>query len=88
MMFSIASSRTARSPRAPVFRFWAIRTIARSASSVNSRRTFSISKNFWYCLTIAFFGCVRIVEQRLLVQIGQATPRPAGGRPAPGSART
>ena len=57
---SITSSSTARSPRAPVPRFIASRATAATASSVNLSRTFSRSKYFWYCFTMAFFGSLRI----------------------------
>ena len=50
----------ARRPLAPVPRLIACSEIAFIASSVNSSSTPSNSKNFMYCLTSAFFGCVRM----------------------------
>ena len=49
-----------RSPRAPVLRFAAPRAAAWSASGVICISTLSSARNFWYCLTIAFFGSVRM----------------------------
>src|SRR5687768_989881 len=57
---SMISSHTARSARAPVSRFSARSAMASSAPGVNSTSLPSMRKNFWYCLTIAFFGLVRI----------------------------
>ena len=54
------SSMIARRPRAPVPRSIAWSAIASMASSVNSSSTPSISKSFWYCLTSALRGSVRI----------------------------
>ena len=50
----------ARRPRAPVPRSSALSAIASTASSVNSSSTSSSSKSFWYCLTSALRGSVRI----------------------------
>ncbi len=50
----------ARRPRAPVPRSIALSAIASMASSVNSSSTPSSSKSFWYCLTSALRGSVRI----------------------------
>ena len=47
-------------PLAPVFLSNAFLAIDESASLVNSSFTFSKPKSFWYCLTKAFFGLVRI----------------------------
>ena len=60
MRSSMSSSRIMRRPRAPTLRAMAWRAIARRASSLNFRRTFSNSNRRWYCLTIAFLGRVRI----------------------------
>ena len=38
---------------------------------MNFRRTFSNSNSRWYCLTIAFFGRVRISISAIFVQIVQ-----------------
>ena len=50
----------ARSPRAPVPRSSALSAMEAMASSVNSSSTPSSSKSFWYCLTRALRGSVRI----------------------------
>ena len=47
---------TERNARAPVSRSMARWAISASASFVNSSLAFSISKNFWYCRTIALRG--------------------------------
>src|SRR5580704_15218523 len=57
---SISSSRIMRKPRAPTLRAMACRAMARRASSLNFRRTFSNSNRRWYCLIMAFLGRVRI----------------------------
>src|SRR3569833_199212 len=49
-----------RRPRAPVLRLMARSAIAVRASSVKVRSTSSSSNSFWYCLTKAFFGWLRI----------------------------
>jgi len=48
------------SPRAPVPRSSAFLAIAVSAAGSKTSWTSSSAKNFWYCLTKAFFGSVRI----------------------------
>ena len=58
-----------RRPRAPVLRSIACVAIADSASSVKVSLTSSISNRRWYCLTSAFFGSVRMLHQRRLVEI-------------------
>ncbi|CSA16361.1 Uncharacterised protein [Vibrio cholerae] len=60
MVSSRTASRIERRPRAPVLRFIALAAIAFSASSRNSRSTFSSSNNAAYCLVSAFFGSHRI----------------------------
>ncbi len=60
MMSSIACSRMARRPRAPLLRASASFATAASAPLVNLSFTPSISKSFWYCFTSAFFGLVRM----------------------------
>ena len=50
----------ARRPRAPVPRTIARSAMASMASAVNSSSTPSSSKSFWYCLTSALRGSVRI----------------------------
>ena len=50
----------ARRPRAPVPRSMALSAMAAMAPSVNSSSTPSSSKSFWYCLTSALRGSVRI----------------------------
>ena len=57
---SSTSSIVVRRPRAPVLRSSACLAVASSASSVKISSTLSRAKNFWYCLTTAFFGSVRI----------------------------
>ena len=57
---SITFSRIERRPRAPDLRASAWRATARSAPSEKRSRTSSNSKSFWYCLTSAFFGSVRM----------------------------
>ena len=47
-------------PRAPVPRARARLAIARSAPSWKASSTSSRAKNFWYCLTKAFLGSVRM----------------------------
>ena len=48
------------SPRAPVPRCSAFLAIAVRAGGSKTSCTSSSAKNFWYCLTNAFFGSVRI----------------------------
>ena len=60
----------ARRPRAPVPRRIAWSAMASRASSVNSSSTPSSSNIRWYCLTSAFFGSVRIVIERVAVEVG------------------
>ena len=50
----------ALNPLAPIFLFNALFAISVSASWVNSNFTPSNLHNFWYCLTIAFLGLVKI----------------------------
>ena len=58
----------ARRPRAPVPRSSAWSATASMASSVNSSSTPSISNIFWYCLTSALRGSVRIWTRAPLVE--------------------
>src|SRR5512135_2228938 len=60
MVSSRMASIIERRPRAPVLRSIALRAMAPSASSASVRSIDSISNSRWYCLTSAFFGCVRI----------------------------
>src|SRR5690606_41647156 len=60
MTSSRTSSIVVRSPRAPVLRSCASLATASSASSVTTSSTSSRLKNFWYCLTTAFFGSTRM----------------------------
>ena len=70
MMSSIALSRMARRPRAPLLLRRAPRCATlSSAPLVNLSFTPSISNSFWYCFTSAFFGCVRMCDQRVLVEL-------------------
>ena len=81
MMSSIALSRMARRPRAPLLlRERLVRDLRAARPCVNLSFTPSISNSFWYCFTSAFFGCVRIVDQRLLVELVERARSPAGGR--------
>ena len=59
-MSLIISSIIERNPLAPVFLSIAFSTIAFKASSSNSNSTPSISNNFVYCFTNAFFGSFNI----------------------------
>ena len=60
MISLIISSIIERKPLAPVLRSIALSTITSSASLVKSNSTPSISSNFLYCFTKAFFGSVEI----------------------------
>ena len=70
----------ARSPRAPVPRTIAWSAIASMASSVNSSSTPSSSKSFWYCLTSALRGSVRIWTSAVAVELVDAWRSPGAGR--------
>ena len=50
----------ARSALAPVSFSRALAAISPRASSSNTRFTSSIARSFWYCLTMAFLGFLRI----------------------------
>ena len=76
----------ARSPRAPVPRSMALSAMAAMASSVNSSSTPSSSKSFWYCLTSALRGSVRIWTSAswsslLTLAISGSRPMNSGIRP-------
>ena len=76
----------ARRPRAPVPRSIALSAIASMASSVNSSSTSSSSKSFWYCLTSALRGSVRIWTRAarsslLTLAISGSRPMNSGIRP-------
>ena len=62
----------ARRPRAPVPRSMALSAMAAMASSVNSSSTPSSSKSFWYCLTSALRGSVRIWTSASVVELADA----------------
>ena len=66
-------SMIARRPLAPVLRFSVVSAIALNASLSNSSLTPSNSSNFWYCLTIALFGSVRIRISASLSSISRET---------------
>ena len=69
MMSSMTSSTTLRRPRAPVSFFLRLAgdLPERRLGELQLRRS-SISKSFWYCLTSAFFGSVRICIELVFVQ--------------------
>ena len=85
---SMISSHTARRARAPVSRFRARSAISCRAPGVNSRSLPSMRKNFWYCLTSAFFGSVRMLISVVDVQRLERRAPAAGGRRTRGSSRT
>jgi hypothetical protein len=60
-----ACSMIERRPRAPVLRFSALLAMARRAEGRISSSTPSIENSFWYCLTSAFLGSVRICTKAL-----------------------
>ena len=64
------------------------RAMASSASSVKSSFTPSISKNFWYCLVIAFFGSVRISTSESSSSESSDADHRQPARPARGSGRS
>ena len=67
-----------RRPRAPVRRSRARLAMAWRACSRNSSSTPSIARSFWYCLTSAFFGSVRIFTERAGIELVEHRHHRAG----------
>ena len=60
IIWDITSSSTARRPLAPIPRSMDLSATASRAPGVKTSFTISYSSSFWYCLTRAFLGSVRI----------------------------